>query len=322
MGDLLAIASAVSYGLSDFVGGLASRRISFLRVALLGQLGGLVSVALVAPWASGGSPHVSDLLWGAASGVGTGVGMTFLFRGMSRGAMSVVVPVSSVGGAALPVFVGVAFLGDRPGLRAWIGVAVAIPALWAVSRRTPGSADPAAGSAAGPATASRVAAGDGLIAGVGIAVQYVALSRAQEASGLWPLASGRVTAILAVVTITVLASRGGRSGDGDSGDGGDGGAKLVPSGTAVLRRATRHQLRRAPAVAAVAAIAAGVLAALALACYLVATRTQLLSVAVVLSSLYPVIPVALGLTLLHERLSRTQTVGLIAALAGTVLIAA
>lgn len=319
MGDLLAIASAVSYGLSDFVGGLASRRISFLRVALLGQLGGLVSVALVAPWASGGSPHVSDLLWGAASGVGTGVGMTFLFRGMSRGAMSVVVPVSSVGGAALPVLVGVAFLGDRPGLRAWIGVAVAIPALWAVSRRTPGSADPAAGSAAGPATASRVAAGDGLIAGVGIAVQYVALSRAQEASGLWPLASGRVTAILAVVTITVLASRGGGSGDGDSGDGG---AKLVPSGTAVLRRATRHQLRRAPAVAAVAAIAAGVLAALALACYLVATRTQLLSVAVVLSSLYPVIPVALGLTLLHERLSRTQTVGLIAALAGTVLIAA
>lgn len=48
------------------------------------------------------------------------------------------------------------------------------------------------------------------------------------------------------------------------------------------------------------------LAALALTCYLLATWHQLLTVAVVLSSLYPAVPVLLGITLLHERVSRWQ----------------
>ena len=56
--------------------------------------------------------------------------MLFLYRGISRGAMSVVVPVSAVGGVALPVLVSVALLGDRPTVLAWTGIAVAVPALW------------------------------------------------------------------------------------------------------------------------------------------------------------------------------------------------
>jgi drug/metabolite transporter (DMT)-like permease len=63
-----------------------------------------------------------------------------------------------------------------------------------------------------------------------------------------------------------------------------------------------------------------VLAGVALACYLVATRTELVAVAVVLSSLYPVIPVLLGVTVLGERLSWRQTAGLVGALAASVLI--
>lgn len=48
MGAFLALLSAVSYGISDYLGGLLSRRGSFARVALLGQLGGLGSLLLVA----------------------------------------------------------------------------------------------------------------------------------------------------------------------------------------------------------------------------------------------------------------------------------
>jgi len=65
----------------------------------------------------------------------------------------------------------------------------------------------------------------------------------------------------------------------------------------------------------------GVLAGLALAAYLFATRTELVAIAVVLSSLYPVIPVLLGITVLRERLNWRQCAGLIGALAATVLIA-
>ncbi|GGP94551.1 hypothetical protein GCM10010187_07290 [Actinomadura coerulea] len=64
----------------------------------------------------------------------------------------------------------------------------------------------------------------------------------------------------------------------------------------------------------------GGLAAAALVCYLLATRQQLVVVAVVLSSLYPVVPVLLGVTALRERLSRTQAAGLAGAAAAVVLL--
>jgi uncharacterized membrane protein len=86
---LLALLSAVAYGVADFVGGLVSRRAHVGTVSLVGQIAGLGFTLLVAPFA-GGSVMLADLGWGAVSGVGTGVGMLFLFRGMARGDMSVV----------------------------------------------------------------------------------------------------------------------------------------------------------------------------------------------------------------------------------------
>lgn len=58
------------------------------------------------------------MLWGGLSGVGSAVTMLFLNRGISRGALSVVVPVSAVTGVALSVVCGVAFLGERRGVLA------------------------------------------------------------------------------------------------------------------------------------------------------------------------------------------------------------
>ena len=61
-------------------------------------------------------------------------------------------------------------------------------------------------------------------------------------------------------------------------------------------------------------------AALGLILYLLAAQRQLPAVAVVLASLYPALPVILGLALLHERLSRKQVVGLAGAGVATVLL--
>lgn len=275
MGALLALASALSYGLSDFLGGILSRRSGFARVALLGQVGGLVAAAVAAPLVSAGEPRLADLAWGALSGVGTGIGMTFLFRGMGRGALSVVVPVSAVGGVALPVLVSITVFGERPAPMTWAGIVLALPALWLVAGGTSGT---------------RRALGDGMIAGFGIAVQYLALAQASPSSGIWPVAAGRITAV-AVVALVAL--------------------RLTPRSDRTTG-AARHDL---------GGLLAGALAALALVCYLFATRTQFLAVAVVLSSLYPIVPVLLGITVLRERLRWTQTIGLAGALAASVLIA-
>lgn len=285
MGMLLALASAVSYGLSDFVGGLLSRYVSFVRVALLGQVGGLVSIGLVAPLVSSTAPAAVDLAWGGLSGVGTGMAMMFLFRGMGRGAMSIVVPVSAVGGVALPAVIGVALLGERPALLAWAGIALSLPALWAVSRGGSGDGRPPG-----------AAVGDGLLSGAGIALQYLGLAQAGPESGNWPVVAGRVTAIITVAVVST-ALRLAESRSGNDGHGHRTGIDL-------------------------AAAFAGAMAGLALVCYLVATRTELVTVAVVLSSLYPVIPVLLAITVLRERLTRNQASGLVAALIAVGLIAA
>jgi drug/metabolite transporter (DMT)-like permease len=67
-------------------------------------------------------------------------------------------------------------------------------------------------------------------------------------------------------------------------------------------------------------LATGAAAAIALICYLLAGREQLVVIAVVLSSLYPVIPVVLGLVVLGEKLTRIRTMGLIAALLAVALL--
>ncbi|MDG9727472.1 EamA family transporter [Streptomyces sp. DH41] len=271
MGALLALASAVCYGLVDFTGGLLSRRVHFAAVTFLGQVGGLALACVAALLVTAPGVRPADLLWGALSGLGSGVAMHFLNRGLSRGAMSVVVPVSAVTGVALSVLCGVLVLGDRPGPLAWAGIAVTVPALWLVS-----------GGGAGPGHAVT----DGLLASAGVAVQYLALGQAGPDSGLWPVAAGRVAAVL--LLLPAAAGHTGR-------------LRLPP------RRSAEALL-----------IGAG--AALGLILYLLAAQRQLLSVAVVLASLYPALPVILGLALLRERVGRGQAVGLIGAAAATVLL--
>ncbi|MEV6837475.1 DMT family transporter [Streptomyces sp. NPDC051133] len=183
MGVVLALASAACYGLVDFAGGLLSRRVHFAVVTLLGQLGGLFCAVAVALLVPAQSVRAADLLWGALSGAGSAVAMHFLNRGLSRGAMSVVVPVSAVTGVALSVVCGVLFLGDRPTLLAWFGICVTVPALWMVA------------GGGGTAPTGRLPA-DGLTASVGVAVQYLGLAQAGPASGLWPVVAGRVAAVL------------------------------------------------------------------------------------------------------------------------------
>ncbi|WP_067897215.1 EamA family transporter [Actinomadura chibensis] len=273
-GPLLALASALLYGVADVWGGLLSRRAGFAAVALLGQAGGLVFAVAAALLVPADGVAAADLGWGAASGVGTGLAMAFLYRGIGRGNLSVVVPVSAVGGVALPVVAGVVFLGDRPGAAAWAGIAVVLPALWLVSRSR--------SDEHGPVRASLV---NGLVASVGIGVQYLALAQAGDGSGLWPVAAGRVAAVLAVAPLAWPSRR------------------RPPSGRASLWSALN-----------------GGLAAAALVCYLLATREQLVVVAVVLSSLYPVVPVLLGVTALRERLSWPQAAGLAGAGAAVVLL--
>lgn len=275
MAALLALVSALCYGIADFAGGLLSRRADPTVVALIGQVGALALTLIAASVVPAPELAPQDLSWGALSGVGTGVGMVFLYRGLSRGKMSVVVPVAAVGGTAIPVVIGIAVLGDRPGGLALTGIAVAIPALWLVSIAKDGN---------GSAREGGVVAA--VISSLGIALQYLALAQVGAGAGLWPIVAGRVAASLAIVPL--------------------------------VRRPSR--LRGLDLRVVGVAVAIGGVAALALTSYMFAAQLQLVTVAVVLSSLYPVVPVLLGIGFLRERLDSRQAAGLCAAAAAVVLI--
>ena len=273
MGNVLALVSALCFGVTHFVSGLVSRRAPGMTVSLYAQVAGTVVTVPFAALAGSGSPTAAALGWGALSGAGTGVGVAFLYRALGKGPMSLVVPASDVAAVVLPVLFGLFLLGQRLSFAALAGVCCAVPALWLVSR----------GGRAG-----RTAAGipDAFVAGLGFAVQFVALSRIPAEAGFWPVVLSRAVSVVAV-------------------------AGLVAATRAPWRLPSRLF---GPATFA------GACGSAAIVLYLLAAQHQLLAVATVLAALYPAVPVLLALVFLRERLSRTQVAGLLGAGAAIALL--
>ena len=67
---LLSLCSAVAYGLSDFVGGLLTRRASVWAVAATSQATAAV-LALGLIMTNAGEPRAGDVLWGVLAGLVT-----------------------------------------------------------------------------------------------------------------------------------------------------------------------------------------------------------------------------------------------------------
>ncbi|HJY02513.1 MAG TPA: EamA family transporter [Streptosporangiaceae bacterium] len=192
MGILLALAAALLYGGSDFGGGLASRRLGSLRVSVVGS-----AAATVLTWATlilvgGPGPSLRAVAWGLASGLAGGAGTLVLYRGLARGQMSVVGPLSAVGAAVVPVAAGVA-LGERPSLLSVAGVLVALPAIVLVA---------ASGSVRGKLGAPKGLL-DGLAAGLAFGILFIGLAQAGRNAGLWPVASEQTGTLLITLAIAV-----------------------------------------------------------------------------------------------------------------------
>jgi hypothetical protein len=70
----------VSYGVSDFVGGVAARRIAALRVMLAAYPVEAVLLVVLALFA-GGPIHSGAVFWGCMYGIGQAFGMWGVLRG-------------------------------------------------------------------------------------------------------------------------------------------------------------------------------------------------------------------------------------------------
>ncbi len=195
MAFLLAGLTSVLYGICDFAGAKATRGAPVLAVTLWANTVGLgiaIVVSAVHHLVVGASVGPSDLALGAVSGIAGISGLALYFQGMARGQMAVVAPVSAVTLAVVPLLFGVV-TGERYAALAWMGLALAIPALWLTVHQKTRSTRP--GKAA-----------YGLASGVTFAIFLIGIAQTSPDAGLWPLVAVRVGGLTMIGIL--MAARG------------------------------------------------------------------------------------------------------------------
>lgn len=299
-GMLLALAAAVSFGCSDTLAALVSRRLGALRTGAM-----VLSVSLVALLAYGAlnPPSIpGDVEWLArVFGLGclTGIAYLSLVNALRLGPVVVVSPLgATVGG--MSVLLAVVLLGSRPSAFQWVGVFAAAAGSVLVALVPEGGRVRLTGR--GPVFA--------LIAMAGYATSIVGLQDPIRFAGWLPTLIVWRTGNVLVAGVVLLAWRGRvpdtvpatRSGD------------TVAALPGALPTRNRH-----------AAIAGVVLTGLLETAGQV-LRAQGLAVAPawivgLLGSLAPVIVIGAGVLILGERLARSQWAGIGLAAAGVVILA-
>ena len=329
---VLALASAIGYGGSDFAAGLASRSAGIIQVTLLASAVSALTVTAVLPFAASHPPGAAALAWGAVAGLGGTTGALALYLGFRQAAFSVAGPISAVGAAGFSVLAGL-LLGERPTALALTGIVLALPAIVGVSASAASgtAAPPASGTAAGAAvtgdqgdeapTAARgrpatgVAAG--LVAGACFALLFIGLNRAGSGSGLWPVAATQVTELtvalaVAAATRNVRLPGARRPGARRPGTRRPGARRPGARRPGTRRPGTRPRLL---------AVITGATGAAGTILFFFASHEGFLAVTAVLTSLYPAVTIVLARTMLGERLTGLRLVGLILAAACVALIA-
>jgi drug/metabolite transporter (DMT)-like permease len=196
-GPALALLSAGSFGVSDFVGGIASRRVAALRVVLVSTPVAMVLLGVLAVVA-GGPVSADAVFWGVLGGVSQALGVWWFYAALGAGPISVVSPLAALVDAAVPVAVGVA-LGERPGLIATAGVALALVAVVLITRET-------TDEDVRPHRFTRAVACLTIGSGLALGLNFVCMDRTPMEARLWPLLFARAAATVLVV-IVAAASR-------------------------------------------------------------------------------------------------------------------
>ena len=197
MGIFLAGLAALMYGAGDFCGGLASRKMPVITVLVFSQLVGLFVAAAAALAFRQSLPGPADLLRGAAAGVCGTAGLAALYRALATTLVAIASPVAAVTGAAIPVILGL-IIGERPSSLAWVGIALAVPAIAFLTAGPAGLAEKGI---------VRRAAALGIAAGIGFGLFFFSISLTSSGSGLWPLAAARLSTISLVILFAVFTRR-------------------------------------------------------------------------------------------------------------------
>lgn len=274
MAALLALLSSLSWGTSDFMGGLAARRVGAVRVLAVSYPAGAVLITFLALVIIPGRWSWSTVSIGLVAGSVGALAIGLLYAALSRGQMGIISPITAVLSGAVPVAVGVVS-GESLSPAVLAGVAVAGVAVVLVSRES-------GPHRRTPIRAVGLAVGSGLAIGMYLSV----IGTAPADSGIWVATMGRWVSTFLVLAILAI----------------------------LMKRASPSPTNNRSAFPWNLALAAGALDALANAVFQLAAQRGLLAIVAVIGSLYPAATVILARLLLKETMSRIQLVGVVLAL--------
>lgn len=285
---VLGLGAAIIYGVSDFFGAFAARRIHLVTATLVNYAIATVGI-FVAVWIVGGAWSGAAVWTGTVTGVLAVFGLLTFYGVLAVGPMSLLSPLIALIQSVIPVIAAV-ITGQPFTPVAWVAVIVGIAALLLLSPR------PEPGRQRITLRAAVLAVASGVLFGISL----VTLDFAPKNSGVVPSVF-EIVAGLVVLCVAWLVLR------------------LLPRGNAALsflepspENAATLSLPRAW----LAVVISGGTVAAADAFIVLDLHIGNLAIVSVLVALYPVLTVILAATVLKERMTRLQFVAV-----GLVIIA-
>jgi drug/metabolite transporter (DMT)-like permease len=194
---IYSLASAASWGISDFLGGLQTRRLPVLAVLAVSQPAGLVLVALVIALTGADPISAGKLAIAFLAGAASLGGLAAFYSAMAMGTVSVVAPIASLG-VIVPVVIGLAE-GESPAAIQLAGLVPAIAGVVVLSYEE----QPEQPESAKTARLSVVLA---IVAGLGFGIFFTGLDAAAAARPGWAILAVRIGGV-ATVLAALLATR-------------------------------------------------------------------------------------------------------------------
>jgi drug/metabolite transporter (DMT)-like permease len=289
----LALASSLSYGVSDFLGAVAARRLRVLPSTGILYTFALVGVVLTLPFL-GGEFGPEATFWGAIAGVAAIFGLIAFYAALAAGPINLAAPLIAVLGSLVPVTIAIV-LGEQLQLLAWIAIVLALLGAGLISVTKRGA----------PRSIPRKTLILSIAAGVLLGVSIAALDQAPIESGV-TAAVIEIAVGVVVVGLLLLVARL------------SSGARRLAAG---LDEEHEPEGLLSPARARLTAAGGGILLGIGNALLVAALQSGSLAVVSVLIGLYPVATMVLARIVFRERLNRVQLGGVVLAIAATVLLA-
>lgn len=183
------LAAVVAWGVSDFLGGYATRRANAFVFTTVVNLGGLLLVGTLASASHATFPSTRDVAWVLVGGVAGGASLAIFYRALSSGRMGLTAPVAAVLGAAIPTFFSM-FTEGLPSRLPVLGFVLAATGLWLITRSEDGNTAEGVGLA--------------VLAGIGFAGFYLCTRQARDASAFWVGSLTRAGGLIITGSIVLL----------------------------------------------------------------------------------------------------------------------